>query len=369
MQDKGIIFVLDGNDGPCIRSLFAAVAKRGWKIVVFRPYPVTCFFGGRDESLGDLFRWRKDVDGVWQCFLPTLGYGRFRDLSFVVLRKAWKIAVKRFGNPSVAVYTLPQYEGMIDLCDTCKVYFAYDAYRFYAGWNELNIERLEDVMLSSVDVVCAVSMQMVEDWEMKAKGKLEHFPNAAADFLFENQALKIDRFNDIPKPIVGCVGNINASYDWELVKALAMRFSDVSFVFIGKQVDDSARIAGVCELSNVFFPGCVSKEDVRACLDTFDVCFNPLAVDNFNNRRCPLRLYDYLSTSKPVLSTAIREAYELEAFVKIGQNVNECSALLAEMLEAGYSVDLDARRQFMIGQTWGCRAKQFEDIVREKRGN
>jgi len=76
-----------------------------------------------------------------------------------------------------------------------------------------------------------------------------------------------------------------------------------------------------------------------------------------------LRLYDYLATDKPVLSTAIREALELERFMGIGHDVSETVKLLEQMLAGRYPIDLEARRRFIVGQTWEDRAAQLSAVL------
>src|SRR5207253_3195701 len=94
---------------------------------------------------------------------------------------------------------------------------------------------------------------------------------------------------------------------------------------------------------NVHHLGVKPHSELPSYLMHFDVCFNPLIVNDHNDRRSPLRLFDYLATDRPILSTAIREAYEHAPFIEIGDSLDSCIRLLQKMLAPDYRTDLAGR--------------------------
>ena len=97
-------------------------------------------------------------------------------------------------------------------------------------------------------------------------------------------------------------------------------------------------------------------EHLPAYLNGFDVCFNPLAVNEYGDRRCPLRLYDYLATDKPIVSTGIREAFSHGGLVATFNSADEAAALIMRMVQGGYPLDLLARSEYIRNNTWEARA-------------
>jgi hypothetical protein len=91
-------------------------------------------------------------------------------------------------------------------------------------------------------------------------------------------------------------------------------------------------------------------------LQRFDICLNPLAVTEQNNRRSLLRFYDYLATDKPILSTALKEAEEHETHVRTARTLDEFTSLLRSMLDGSCFMDLKARREYIQKNTWQTRA-------------
>ena len=160
----------------------------------------------------------------------------------------------------------------------------------------------------------------------------------------------------VPGPIVGCTGFVDSNYDWELVAALARMLPEVSFVFVGGIHNEPPRLRTKMEaalaMPNVRSLGSKPHEDLPAYLRGFNVCFNPLAVNEHSDRRCPLRLYDYLSTDKPILSTGIREAFSHEGQVATFKSADEAAALIRRMVKGEYPLDIPARSEYIRNNTW-----------------
>lgn len=366
------LLIIDGNDQPCVKSLF--LAFKNWEVFFFRPYALTYFIQATNLPLRQAFRWRQISEQAREVYIPVAGFTRFPDFSLHMLRKMKVRTSRRFGPSDVVVYTMPYYASLLEDDDTlCRIYLAYDPYRFYMGWNKHRVEQLEERILKAADAVCVISRQMELDWQMKTRGLLVHLPNATSVRFIEEfttgRKKPPDDLASLPKPIVGCVGNIDSSYDWPLIRELAASHPKVSFVFIGnvteRHPERNAEIRQVLSLQNVNALGWKPHEEIPRYLLHFDICFNPLALNEMNHRRCPLKLYDYLVTDKPVLSTAIREAWELRPYINIGRSVEECSALLAGMLSGAISVDVRARHNFIVQQTWDQRAAQFAGILEQ----
>ena len=367
------VFLFDANDGPCIRSLFRSLADIGWEVHFFRPYSLPYLLRRRICSLWHIFRPKKVADRLFEEFLPLPGFRRFGRLSNWILSAASVKRSLRFGPPDLVVYTMPQYAHLLPTSATSppSAYFAYDAYRFYDGWDMEKTARLEEDILQKVKLVFVISRQMVEDWRERVGGQLFHMPNATDTGLLDQLARRLlpipPDLANIPSPIVGCIGHINRSYDWTLLTLLAQTSPEASFVFLGQIIEGSPtelrKIEAVFDLPNVHYLGLKPKDSLPGYLAHFNVCLNPLAVNELNNRRCPLRLYDYLGTSVPVLSTAIREAHELDPYIGVARTPGECVALLQDMLEGRYHFDLEERQRFIGSQTWECRAQTLSTML------
>jgi glycosyltransferase involved in cell wall biosynthesis len=170
-----------------------------------------------------------------------------------------------------------------------------------------------------------------------------------------------EELRDVRGRIVGCIGRVDPQgYWWDLVEGLSAFFPDVTFVFVGGLTGRSgvARERALRALGrrNVRWVGEKAHKELPRYLARFDLCLNPMAVTEANDRRSFLRLYDYLATEKPILSSAVREAKEHEGHVVIGRELQECVVLLGEMLDGAKPVQREERRRYAELNTWERRA-------------
>ncbi|HEX4055422.1 MAG TPA: glycosyltransferase [Tepidisphaeraceae bacterium] len=174
----------------------------------------------------------------------------------------------------------------------------------------------------------------------------------------------------VDRPILGSVGQINATYDWEFVAELAASLPEARLCFAGniEESDQNWRRDFVNLLErrhNFLFLDPQPHEQIPAYMQHFDISMCYLRADDSGNRRSPLRLYDYLTTQKPVISTPIREAYEHLPHIHIANSAKEAAVLARRILAGELPVDLAARKQYIGGQTWATRATQLlEELVR-----
>lgn len=78
------------------------------------------------------------------------------------------------------------------------------------------------------------------------------------------------------------------------------------------------------------------------------------------------------ASDRPVLSTAVREAYEHEGRVGVGEDAEACLNLLdgwlGGWLGGSSRVDVAGRRDYISRQTWEDRACAMLEVVREHMG-
>lgn len=359
------ILVVDGN-APWVRSLFLAMPD-GVQVAMVRPYHPKMF----RSALGSSPLWgcnaRRTIrEGVWEEHAVVAGWTKFPRLSQQMLRRRCEKAVKHMGGCDAAVFVIPQYA---ELAGTFRgvhrVYYAYDPYLFY-DWDGDATRALEDRMLKTCELSVAISRKLEEDFRPRTAGRLIYSPNAASDAFVAAMQARPGAPADlsaIGRPIVGCTGQINASYDWDLINALAERLSAVFFVFIGSIHEPSSavrsRIQATFARPNVKWLGPRDHASLPAYIANFDVCLNPLAVTPHNDRRSPLRLYDYLASYQPVVSTAVAEVAAHGGLIAVGSTADEITSHISQALMPGHTVDLVSRRSYIARNTWTSRAQAF----------
>ena len=227
-------------------------------------------------------------------------------------------------------------------------------------------------MLKATEATFAISQLLREDLQSRTDRPVIYSPNAvSSEFVDRMRGKDLSLPADlaaVPRPIVGCTGQINETYDWPMLAELVSAMPDVSFVFIGPVAAPSpevqTRIDGVLKgRSNVHWLGAKPHDELPKYLRGFDVCLNPLAPGPHADRRSPLRLYDFLATGKPVASTAIHEASSHEGHVWIGRDAAEIEAIIRSALSGHRRVDAESRKEYLRRNTWQFRARKLLEMI------
>lgn len=353
------LLVLDTNP-PWVRSLVAAIDP-SVQLMCLRVYQAGQYRVQIGDGSVDAFSWRQADERTFGRDVVVPGWTRFFRISSAIVEHVVRDGASRFGRPDVVLFTLPFYAAVARHLGAWPcAYFAYDPFRCY-DWDAQRTAHLERDLMDQCGAVFAVAVALVEDFRRETRTPVFHLPNAvSASFLHQPGPMPSD-LRALPHPIVGCTGQINGSYDWDLIEAMSTATPQASFVFIGPIFDEPneirRRINRVLGRPNVHWLGPRPHESLPAYLAHFDVCLNPLAVSHHADRRSPLRLFDYLSTKSPIISTAIREAFEYQEHVTIGRSTEKCVGLLHEALAGRIVVDPKVRRAYVEGQTWERRAE------------
>jgi len=194
--------------------------------------------------------------------------------------------------------------------------------------------RLEKRLLTAVDAAFFVSPGLFG--EKHALTRHAYLcPNgidlAVADSALAFQAPPTD-IAQLPRPVIGYAGDVGTRVDWQLVRALASRHPQWSFVFAG-----GARHAAVPLLPNVHVMPSRPYQEMMRTIRDFDVAILPMADSTFNRGTSPMKLLDYLITGQPIVAhplpavTAL--ACETPGLMRTATTLDEWSEALEASLD------------------------------------
>jgi glycosyltransferase involved in cell wall biosynthesis len=280
-------------------------------------------------------------------------------------------ALIRDHRPRAIIHVVPWTAGLVDrFRDIPHVYRPHDYFGMYQ-WDQRRVQELELNLTSGCRFVSPITNAQVEDFSKTRQAPVRLLPNAvSSEFVQRMRGPAPPRPADLPlgRPIVGCVGQINHSYDIQICASLADAVGEAQFVYIGpifnerttirKQIDD------MLARPNVTWLGPKPHNKLPDYLQHFDICLNPLMSIPANHRRSPLRLFDYLASGRPVLSTSVAAASSHLPFVTIGKDSTEMVRCLRDLLSRPTNDDA-ARRAYVDANTWNVRARQFVTLIDE----
>jgi glycosyltransferase involved in cell wall biosynthesis len=165
------------------------------------------------------------------------------------------------------------------------------------------------------------------------------------------------------RPIIGYAGFINEHrVDEALVAELARRHPEWTILFIGVvQLDFDRRFRGY---RNVVFHPPVPHRELAAYLSLFDVCLIPHLDNPHTAGNNPLKMYDYLTTGRPVIATRVAGLEGFEDVIEVAGDRERFIALVESALEKpDPPLAAAARRARAAEHTWEARAAQVEEIL------
>lgn len=169
--------------------------------------------------------------------------------------------------------------------------------------------------------------------------------------------------------VLGFTGKITARLDFQLLAQLASRRPEWDLTMIGPQeidpqVTQQPAYRAFIAAPNVRLLGPRPYRELPEYMQSFDVCILPYAVDNPFNQGCsPLKLYEYLATGLPVVSTDLPAVRPFDGLVGIGRDPVEFERQVDIALT---EIDPDRPRQRLAAaqeNSWERRAEQVVHLL------
>ncbi|MEN0054905.1 MAG: glycosyltransferase [Mucilaginibacter sp.] len=224
----------------------------------------------------------------------------------------------------------------------------------------------EDIVVKSVDLVLCTSKQL-RDSKKKLNNNSFFIPNAA-NISHSQKALNpqlpvADILADIKKPVIGYFGNIERRIDYDLLIAVLKQNPDKQFVFVGP-VDIDYVEHEAFKLPNISLKGSVPYEQLPAVLKGFNIAIIPFKKDEVSSSIFPLKLFEYLGSGRPVVSTDFNT--DLKDFtgdtVAYCKNADEFSAAINTALND--TPELQKKRLAVAAEnTWEHRITEIKNLL------
>lgn len=264
------------------------------------------------------------------------------------------------------------------------IYYCYDEHSAsLPEQGAIILEKREKDLLQKVDIVFSVSDSITEKKKIWNKNVFT-IRNAVDYELFSQSTMKKTRVPEdiagIKKPIIGYIGGLlGEMVDYELLLYLAFRHPEWSFVLIGEcewKLDNAdgklrkeARKRGehkkIINLANVHFFGRRDYELLPGYLKAFSVCVLPFKVNPLMCNTSPLKLYEYLATGKPIVSTDIPEAHRFGKLVRVSEDYGKFESHLSEAINENNNILTNLRLNIARENSWDERAKEIFSIIED----
>ncbi len=164
---------------------------------------------------------------------------------------------------------------------------------------------------------------------------------------------------NIEKPVIGYIGVVASWCDLDLITQIADRFSHCNLVMIGPLYN----ISEVPQRPNLHWLGFKPYEKLAAYARLFDVGIIPFKQTSMTESVNPIKMWEYMATGMPVVTTALPEAKKHGELVLYSEDHEQFMSNLNKALY-GDSYEKKLQRQDVARQnSWLERAKKILEII------
>jgi GT2 family glycosyltransferase/glycosyltransferase involved in cell wall biosynthesis len=244
------------------------------------------------------------------------------------------------------------------LPNNAVIYDCMDHHAGFADTAPIVIEN-EKLLFQKADLVLTSSQKLHEEASCY-NTNVSLIRNATDYDYFKNPPADIYRDTENRK-IIGYYGAIAEWFDLEIIEKLAIACAENLILLVGNDTVFAAQ--KLKKYKNILFTGEVTYAELPYYLHAFDVCIIPFKINPLTEATNPVKVYEYLSAGKPVVTVDLPECRELSNYVAIGHSVDEfCQKTKGALANAG---NPQPRQQFAATQTWTARIDSFEEALKK----
>jgi glycosyltransferase involved in cell wall biosynthesis len=162
-------------------------------------------------------------------------------------------------------------------------------------------------------------------------------------------------------PRIGYVGTLNERTDLALLRAVAEQRPQWKIVIAGKSEYPLEEVA-LLRCPNVEHVGVLPYAALPAFLQTLDVCVIPHRDTAYSKSMSPLKLFQYLASGRPVVSTAIAGIDTFSDLLRVARDEAEFIAAIDDALENDTAEHSARRIERASQETWEPRLRGMFDI-------
>lgn len=215
----------------------------------------------------------------------------------------------------------------------------------------------EQRLVQDCDLLVVTAQRLWEKWEPYERTTVLARNGVDIDF-YDRHYHPNSILPEVKHPVIGYYGAIADWFDLELMTYAAKARPEYTFVLLGGVFN--LDVSELESLPNVLLLGQQPYETMPQYLYHFDVCMIPFKINPITEATDPVKLYEYLSAGKPVVSVALSEVEDYGEYLYIARDSDDFVAKLDAAVEEDNREMISRRRKFAEQHTWKQRYKTIE---------
>ncbi len=290
-----------------------------------------------------------------------------RPLNAWFLRAQVRLVMRKAGlkKPIVWVNCPASCDTALALPRTKLIYQRTDRYEEYPGVDRKQILYYDRKLKEHADLTFFSNQKLYEEERSQCRKAAyidhgvdyDHFANAEKDPWIPPE------MENLKHPIAGFYGGIDAhTFDMNLMAQTVEKLPDVTFVFIGKASIDCTPLN---RHPNVVMIDQKPYDQIPHYGKCFDVCLMPWNQNEWIQACNPIKLKEYLSLGKPVVSAFFPQLSGYQKVVSTAIHPKDFSSGIRDGLSEKDSSRKLERQAFVQRFTWKQQANQIFDFFDE----
>ncbi len=180
----------------------------------------------------------------------------------------------------------------------------------------------------------------------------------ALDEAFINQDEKRRGQGGSLRPRIGYVGWITYRTDIHIFEYITSTRKEYDLVLAGP-IEKGIDLKGLLGKKNVIYKGPISYREVPGFLQEIDVCIMPHLDTPYSQSMSPLKLFQYLGSGKPIVTTRISGIERFESLLYVGDSREDFVKKIDEALEEEGDDRVRGRIEAAKKETWDIRVREI----------
>lgn len=352
-------------------------------ILLLRPRDHRVFFKQHSRYFVD---WQPHLvsDNIWEqriCCPPgwLFHYWSVAELFFT----HW---IRQFQgtSPLIFVFCYPYYHTIARRLNAFSIYYSMDDYAEYWPGRERQTTVTEFKAVQTADLTVCVAhyrRSYLQELCPNEAQKIVHIPHGCSTRfmpweLRPKPCSLPPELAHIERPVAGYIGALNQRFDFHFLAQVAEELPHVRFVLGGDppqpgdgDIEWWQGVERIRQLPNVHLIGRVPHDRIGDHLQAFDCLLMVYTKSNFNTNSCPMKLWDYMGTARPIIANdAVPEVRLWQQLICVTETPQDFAANLQFVL-ANPNWKSGERFDVARENTWEKQAQKLYEIIREKTVN